>query len=110
MSGAPGIGDLRQRVTIETFARVPDGGGGANGSWTTVADVWAALLPAGGGEAFNHDRVAGRQAFTVWMRHRDGVRPEMRLRLENRVFDIRSVADVEERGRWLRLDVEERDL
>lgn len=110
MSGAPAIGELRHRVALEAFARSADGGGGATGSWTLVAEVWAAVLPSSGDESFMHDRVAGRQKYSVWMRYRDGVTPDLRLRFGNRVFDIRAVVNVEERGRWLKLEVEERDL
>jgi len=104
------IGDLRHRVIIEATARLSDGGGGAEVTWVAVATVWAAIWPRSADEAFAHDRVAGRATHDIWIRHRGDVKPEMRFRLEERVFDIRGAIDPEDRGRWLRCPVEERDL
>lgn len=110
MSSQIEIGDLRHRVRIERAVRLPDGGGGWVMSWTHVADVWAAIWPRSTGEDLTLDRVASRARHEVWMRHREGIVPEMRLRLGTRTFDVRGVLDVEERGRWLKCIVEERDL
>lgn len=104
------IGDLRHRVSIERSVRAADGGGGAVITWLHVADVWAAVWPRTAAEELTLDRVAGRATHDVWIRHRAGVAPEMRLRLGARTFDIRGVLDIEERGRWLKCIVEERDL
>lgn len=103
-------GTLRHRVDIEAPVRAGDGGGGSIVTWTHVAQVWAAIVPRGGGETVSADRVAGSATHDVWMRYRAGVTPEMRLRWGVREFDIRSVTGVDERRRWLRLLVEERDL
>ena len=104
------IGDLRHRVQIESPVRAGDGGGGASVTWTLVAEVWAAIWPRGSDEVFDLDRVAGRASHDIWIRKRDGVKPEMRMRFGTRVFDILGVIDVEDRGRYLRCPAEERDL
>jgi SPP1 family predicted phage head-tail adaptor len=104
------IADLSKRLAIEREVRTGDGGGGALVTWVHVAEVWAAIWPRTAGENFRMDRVAGTATHDVWMRHRDGVVPGQRLRYGEREFDIRGVLDVEERGRWLKCIVEERDL
>jgi SPP1 family predicted phage head-tail adaptor len=104
------IGDLRHRVQIEIAARTGDGGGGAVLTWTAVADVWAAIWTRSSDETFEADRTAGRATHDIWIRHRGGVKPEMRVRLGVRVFDILGVIDVEDRGRWLKCPAVERDL
>lgn len=104
------IGDLRHRVTIERAIRTPDGGGGATLTWQTIADVWAAIWTRTSDEGFTLDRVAGRATHDVWIRHRSDMAPDMRIRFGTRVFDVRGVIDVEDRGRWLKCPVEERDL
>ncbi len=104
------IGDLRHRVEIQQIARTSDGGGGAVITWTTFADVWAAIWPRNSGERFDLDRVAGRATHDIWIRARAGVKPEMRMRFGTRTFDIRGVIDVEDRGAWLKCVVEEKDL
>ena len=104
------IGDLRQRLFLEEASRVADGGGGASESWAAVAQVWAYLWPLSGQERVEADAIAGRVSHEVWLRHRDGVVPAMRFREGTRVFDIRAVLDVDERRRFLKCLVEERDL
>ncbi|MCH9806764.1 MAG: phage head closure protein [Alphaproteobacteria bacterium] len=104
------IGDLRQRIAIETPQRVSDGGGGADETWVLVANVWASLRPLSGNERLEADAVAGTVSHEVVMRYRDGLGGEQRLRLGDRLFDLRAVMDVDERHRYLRCLVEERDL
>ena len=104
------IGDLRHRVQIESAVRTADGGGGSSVTWTLAAEVWAAIWPRTSDENFELDRVAGRATHDIWIRYRGDVRPEMRIRFGARTFDIRGVIDVEDRGRYLRCPVVERDL
>ena len=104
------IGELRTRLTLEAANRTDDGGGGADVVWETVAEVWAAVRPIGGGERFKLDRVAGRLSHEIIIRYRSDVKPEMRFRAGTRVFDIRAAFDPDEHRQWLRCLAEERDL
>jgi len=104
------IGDLRHRVAIERAQRTSDGGGGASVIWVLVDEVWGGLWPRTADEAFALDRVAGKATHDIWIRHRRDVAPEMRMRIGARVFDILGAIDVEDRKRFLRCIVEERDL
>lgn len=102
------IGDLRQRVRLETATSTPDGGGGGAESWLLVAELWAAVRPLAGQERVEADAIAGRVTHEVFIRHRTGVTAAMRFVLGSRIFDIRAALDVDERQRWLRCLVEER--
>lgn len=104
------IGDLRHRVEIESAVRVSDDGGGATVTWAVVAEVWAAIWTRTSDETFEHDRLAGRATHDIWIRYRNDVRPEMRIRSGSGLFDVLGAIDVEDRGRWLKLPVLERDL
>jgi SPP1 family predicted phage head-tail adaptor len=104
------VGDLRHRVRIERGVRSEDGAGGATLDWQPVAEVWAAIWSREMDETFAHGHVAGKATHDVWMRYRSDVTPDMRIRFGARVFDIRGALDVEDRGRWLKCPVEERDL
>lgn len=107
MSGIT-IGKLRHRLRLEAPARTADGGGGADVSWSLVAEVWAAFRPYTGSEREEHDGLKARVSHEVWIRRRDGVRSDMRFVMGARVFDVLAVLDIEERGRWLRCLTEER--
>ena len=104
----PLIGKMRQRLTLQQPVRAADGGGGAAVTWSSVADVWAALSPIGGDERVDADALQGRVTHEVWIRFRSDVAAQMRFILGARIFDIRSVADVEEAHRFQRCLVEER--
>lgn len=104
------IGELRHRLVLEDVSRVYDGSGGAIESWQQQAELWAALRPLRGDEREDAGKLAGHASHEIWIRHRIGVTPQMRFRSGDRIFEIRAVADVGERGRFLRCLVEERDL
>jgi SPP1 family predicted phage head-tail adaptor len=75
-----------------------------------VAQVWAAVTPLGGSEAFELDRVAGRASREIVIRYRGDVTLSMRFREGARVYDIRAAFDPDGRRHWLRCLAEERDL
>ena len=104
------IGDLRHRLVLEQPVRVVDDSGGAEESWVTVEELWAAVRPVSGQEREVSDQLAGRITHEIWVRHRTGVKPEMRFRSGQRVFEVHAVIDVAERKRFLRCLAEERDL
>lgn len=104
------IGDLRHRLVLEEAVRSDDGVGGAIESWTALDEVWAAVRPISGQEREAADQIASRVTHEVWVRYRTGVKPEMRFRGGERVFEIHAVIDAAERHRFLRCLCEERDL
>lgn len=106
---APTIGAMRERFALEQPVRTGDGGGGAAVTWETVAELWAAARPISGDERLRHDQLSGRITHEVWIRHRAGVVPAMRLRQDTRVYDIVAVIEVERRAR-LKCLCEERSL
>lgn len=103
-------GDLRTRLTLEAPSRADDGGGGADVTWETVADVWAAVRAVSGHETFDLDRVAGRLSREIVIRFRADVTLQMRFREGTRVYDIRAAFDPDGRRHWLRCLADERDL
>lgn len=102
------IGNLDRRLMLQEPVRTSDGAGGATIAWQLVAEVWAAVRPAGGGESEAGEALRARASHEVWLRHRDGVRPDMRFGYGARVLEIRSVAEVGGRRRYLRCLCEER--
>ncbi len=98
MKRAP-IGALRTRLVIEEPVETPDGGGGADVAWQTVAQVWAAITPLSGLERSEADALAARVTHRILIRHRAGIRSAMRLRQGDRVFEITAVLDAGPRAR-----------
>jgi SPP1 family predicted phage head-tail adaptor len=106
----PSIGDMRHRVILQQIVRTSDGGGGASESWSTVAELWAAIRPISGDERVVADAISGQLTHEVWVRHRAGVTPAMRFLFGSHILDIRAVIDAEGRGHRLKCLCQERDL
>ena len=94
-------GKLSHRVVLEEPARVSDGGGGASITWSPVASLWAAIEPLGGREQARHESLEARLSHRITLRYRAGIRPDMRLRLDARIFTIQAVMNEQEKNRWL---------
>ena len=131
----PRIGDLRESVRIERRATttettfdddapygddaphygeaVDDGLGNVEGHWTTLVPARPAKIsPRRGGEDVQAARLSGREPFDVWLR-RDPLSAAIAVgdrvvdaRDETRVFNIRWVGNLDERGRFLVLQCE----
>lgn len=104
------IGSLRHRLILERVVRTSDGGGGVSEAWVEEAALWGAIRPLSGGETLEAARLAGRHGFEIRIRYRAGVERTMRFRLGMRLFHIVSVENVDERGVWLTVICEEREL
>jgi SPP1 family predicted phage head-tail adaptor len=85
------IGDLDRRVTIEQASLVPDGAGGGAAAWSELATVWGRLQPLAGRERPHAMQPQGAVNHRVTIRRRTDVTAAMRIRIDNRVFNIRAV-------------------
>ena len=98
---------LKQRVTIEQQSLTPDGLGGATRSWSTLATVWAEVVPMSGREALFAFRLESPVTHRVTMRYRADVKADMRLNYESRILTIRAVINRGEENRYLEILAEE---
>lgn len=107
---------LRHRITLQEEIRTPDEGGGYIRSWQDVAELWAEIIPYAGTGNFSRgsgkERVAGGQmqaenSYRLILRYREGVTTLMRIIFDGRVFNIRSVVNVNERNEILELWIQE---
>jgi SPP1 family predicted phage head-tail adaptor len=92
-------GALNVRLVLEAPSATPDGAGGEEIEWQAVASLWAELTPLSGGETLAFDRSDPSVRWRVRFRYRNGVTPDMRLRLGERVMEIRAVYDPDGAGR-----------
>jgi len=100
------IGSMRHRVTVERNDPVTDAGGGSSGSWSIVATVWARINDYGTSPSTHAARAAEQASLQLTIRHRSDVVAGMRLTHDGAIYRIRSVADSEQRGRYLELSCE----
>jgi SPP1 family predicted phage head-tail adaptor len=99
--GASEPGRLRLRLSLEKAARISDGAGGATLDWSEVAIVPAEVTPLRGDERAVGEGVGDMTRHRIAIRKRGDVAASDRFRLGARIFDVKSVSDPAEDGRYL---------
>lgn len=102
---------LRHRITLQQANLTAGEGGHYSIAWQDAATVWAEILPLENqvltAESLFAEQLVARVSHEMMIRYRTDVSAEMRVAFEGRFFNIRSVVNVQEQGRILRLLVEE---
>ncbi|UVC10348.1 phage head closure protein [Rhizobium sp. TH2] len=100
-------GQLTARLDLESPVETPDGQGGVTVSHAVESTLWARIEPVSAvREELGH---IDRQAVThrIWVRRTEGVSAGKRFRKGGRIFEIHTVHDPDERGRYLVAQVTE---
>lgn len=92
------LGELDQRVTLESSAMTQDGVGGADTTWSTYDTVWAKVTPLAGQERQEADRRTATSAYLIVMRNRTDVVEGHRIGWRGRKLNVTFV-----RGRGVRV-------
>ncbi len=103
-------GRLRHQIVIEESVETADGQGGFTTGWQNFATVWAevkAVRSAGSHEAVQDHQVQGVDRYRFTIRPLAGVTSKMRISYDSRLFNIRSVLDLDGTGRFLEILAEE---
>lgn len=101
-------GQLRHAVVLQKLGtRTDDGYGGGSISETDVATVYAAIEPLTGNEFLRAGQFDATIDTRIRIRYYPGVLPEWRVKWGTRVYNIKSVADLDERHREIELMCEE---
>lgn len=105
-------GELRERVAFEQRAVVDDGyGNDTAGEFAEAFRVAARIKPARGGETIQAERLAGRQPVVITVRCSNATRrvtTDWRVRdvRKDVVYNIRSIANPDERGAYFDMECE----
>lgn len=94
-------GMLRTELALESCAAVPDGFGGFSEVWTEIATLFARIEPVSVTSIFGADQTLEAVTHRITLRHREGVASGMRFTKGERVFEIVTVHDPDETGRYL---------
>lgn len=94
-------GAFRHELALEVATLTPDGSGGHVVSWNEVATLFARIEPVSAASRFGADQTLETVTHRVTMRHRQGIASGMRLSRLGRAFEIVTVHDPDETGRYL---------
>ena len=100
---------LRHRITFQEPNDTADGAGGVTRGWSTVASVWAEVIPlqSGNDESLLDAEMQSTTRMRITTRYRDDITTDMRILFGSRSFNIRSVVNAEEAGVILEIMAEE---
>ena len=98
-------GMLRQRITLERLESTPDGAGGYNKQWVEYARPRAKMKAMSGRERLEYQRLESIVNFRCIIRYRDDVKAADRVRYNGNVYNVRFVHDIEERRRYLEMEL-----
>lgn len=87
-------GKLNERITIQAFTRIPDGGGGYTEAWANIAStptVWAEVIAKAGKEGLVSDRITATMVTLFRIRNRDDLDETMRIVWRGSNYNIRGI-------------------
>lgn len=100
-------GTLRKRITIEVATETKNTFQEPVPTWAEFAQRWARVSYGRGGEQQTDQQRYASILTSFRMRFIEGVNPKMRIVMDSRVFNIRSVNHVRERRHETWIDAEE---
>lgn len=94
-------GSLRSELSLQVATPTPDGLGGHTESWAEIATVFARIEPVSATSVYGPDQMVETVTHRVTLRWRNGVAAGMRFARQGRIFDIVTVHDPDDTGRYL---------
>lgn len=88
------IGDMNERVTLQSENRTPDDSGGYASVWVTIATLWGAVAPVSSREDVEAAQLTGRASYRFRLRARGDVTAAQRLLWREGVYNIRAVTQL----------------
>ena len=100
-------GKLRHQIIIQQQSSTQDAHGQLVETWTTFATLRASVEPLRGKEYFSTEQEHAEVDTRIRIRYSAGILPKMRVLFGSKLYDIKSVINVEERNRYMELMCEE---
>ena len=94
-------GPLRSECALEACPPVADAIGGHTENWVEIATVFALIEPVSAASIFGAGQTLETVTHRITMRQRSGVASGMRFDRQGRIFNIVTVHDPDDTGRYL---------
>jgi len=101
-------GKLKEVVAFERKSLVSDGAGGQTETWAAIAGTptRAFVMNVGGSERYASDRTEAIVRVRVVIRYTTGLLESDRVRIRDKVHNIRFIDNIEWADKWLQIDVD----
>ncbi len=102
-------GKLRKRVTIQERTETKNNFAEAVEGFAAVGSAWASITPMTGKEPYSADKPSPDVTHEIRLRYNPGllITPAHRLLCGARIFDVKSVRNVDERNREIAIAAKE---
>jgi SPP1 family predicted phage head-tail adaptor len=100
-------GALRHELVLESAVATPDGYGGTTQVWATAATLFARMEPLGARQTVNTGQTSRTVTHRITVRQDAAVESGMRFRKGDRIFDILTIHDPDETGRYFSCETSE---
>ncbi len=100
-------GKLRIPVVFERGVKTSDGAGGHTIVWSALSGSaqWAFAKALSGSERHASERVEAVSKWRIVVRYFSGLLESDRLNMDDKIFNIRFIDNIELRNIWLRIDL-----
>jgi len=90
------IGEMRNRIVIQTLGGSSDAGGGQSSSFSTLSTVWARVENLSGGEGIFGDQLRGTSNYRFTIRYYSSLTEKYRISYNSKTFNITQITDIQE--------------
>lgn len=102
------IGEMRNRVVLQSLNPSTDSGGGQSVSWATATTVWAKVENLSGTESSFGDQIEDRSNYRFTIRYYSALTPKYRISYNSKTFNIQHISSLlEGKERYQIIDAEE---
>ena len=88
----------RHRLSLQDYTKISDGEGGYVNSWFTEGQLWAAVFPIKASQVFDYRSISTEVTHIIEIDGlEDRVNDKKRFLFNDRIFEILTIEDVQER-------------
>jgi len=85
------IGKMRHEIVIQQKPTTKNSFGETLNTWDNVCTIWASIEPLQGREYFSAEQIQSEVTTRIRIRYIDGIKPNMRVKYGDSIFNIKSI-------------------
>lgn len=97
------IGRLKHRITFQSLPHEKNEYGEVEDQWEDTKTVWAEIKPVSGNQFFAAKQINSEISHNIYIRYRPDLKPSMRIKYKERVFEILYLMNVKEENQLLQI-------
>lgn len=95
------IGNLDQRIILQSLTETAGDGGQLTQAWTTISTVWGHVISVRGQEALEAARLNAKETIRIKIRYRDDITTAWRVQWQSQNYSVQAIDRSERRTGFL---------